>query len=212
MILQFRFRLRKETFVDPRRRVALTYLSPPLNWRIMRVGHYIDLTGQVFGKIKVISASDEKRYGSTQKFWNCICECGKELLLSGQTLRRVSTRCCRDCYTPVSRVVGCGVNIAFSGYRCGAVKRGLTFELTPEQFKELTQRNCHYCGSEPSNVWKAWSETYVGGGIDRKDNTVGYIFENCLPCCKICNRAKRESSYNDFIVWLKKAGEHAANL
>lgn len=36
---------------------------------------FIDITGQKFGKIKVIKISEEKPYGK-QKFWYCICDSG----------------------------------------------------------------------------------------------------------------------------------------
>ncbi len=39
--------------------------------------------------------------------------------------------------------------------------------------------------------------------IDRKDNLLGYSKENSLPCCFVCNRAKGNMSYKNFILWIK---------
>ncbi len=74
-----------------------------------------------------------------------------------------------------------------STYRRGANTRGLTFQLTKDEFKKLIAESCHYCGLEQAR------------GIDRKDNKGGYTTENCLPCCKTCNRMKWTSGYEEFL-------------
>jgi hypothetical protein len=61
--------------------------------------------------------------------------------------------------------------------------------LTEEEFKHLSQKNCHYCGKSGPN------------GIDRIDNNKGYAKENCVPCCKHCNYVKGDLSQNDFETW-----------
>ena len=40
---------------------------------------------------------------------------------------------------------------------------------------------------------------FLYNGIDRKDNNIGYIIENCVSCCGICNRMKMDMSYDDFL-------------
>jgi hypothetical protein len=52
-----------------------------------------------------------------------------------------------------------------------------------EQFCELVSSPCHYCGN-------VLPET--GYGLDRKDNDLGYIIGNIVPCCKDCNKMKGE--------------------
>ena len=88
----------------------------------------------------------------------------------------------------------------FSQYKNRAVPRGYSFELTIEQFSELINKPCHYCGTPP----------VIGtlNGVDRKNNTIGYIHSNCLPCCKMCNWAKRTYSYEDFTNWIHTASKH----
>jgi hypothetical protein len=41
-------------------------------------------------------------------------------------------------------------------------------------------------------------------GIDRKNNAIGYIVGNVLPCCKLCNYAKRTMGYNEFLNWVNR--------
>ncbi len=45
-------------------------------------------------------------------------------------------------------------------------------------------------------------------GIDRFDNTIGYIKDNCRSCCSLCNYLKRDSSYEKFINKIKRIYEY----
>lgn len=51
-----------------------------------------DLTGQRFGKLTVVRATDERRNGKV--VWECRCDCGNTKLVSGGSLRDGSTRSC----------------------------------------------------------------------------------------------------------------------
>jgi hypothetical protein len=62
-----------------------------------------------------------------------------------------------------------------------AVKRSLPFEITFDEFNAFVGEPCYFCGH------KAEGES---NGIDRYDNSKGYIKENCRPCCEECNRIK----------------------
>ena len=44
-------------------------------------------------------------------------------------------------------------------------------------------------------------------GIDRYDSKLGYTIENSVPCCKNCNRAKSDLSFEDFKLHIKKIYE-----
>jgi 5-methylcytosine-specific restriction endonuclease McrA len=71
----------------------------------------------------------------------------------------------------------------FTILRHAAKKRGVEITLTFEEFSEIVRSGiCHYC-SEPSY-------TDCGYGVDRVDNRLGYIPDNCVPCCTSCNRKK----------------------
>lgn len=79
---------------------------------------------------------------------------------------------------------------SYSTYQARATKFGLDFTLTREEFRELVDSPCHYCGVSGPN------------GIDRKDNTLGYLKENALPACIHCNYAKGNLTYADFLTWI----------
>jgi hypothetical protein len=98
--------------------------------------------------------------------------------------------------------------------------RGLTYSLTSEEYRDIVSSPCHYCGYKGDNynpyykktgelgcfktVDKEWADKQwiTINGIDRKDNSIGYIFDNCIPCCKICNYAKHNKTYDQFINYI----------
>lgn len=88
-----------------------------------------------------------------------------------------------------------------------AGKRGLLFDLTPEEFFTLIAGRCKYCERTP--------EEANGMGIDRVDNSVGYIKSNCVSCCEADNRAKLIQTVKEYIeqcwrvVRVAQRGAHA---
>jgi hypothetical protein len=95
----------------------------------------------------------------------------------------------------------CSPDSVFQMYKYKAEKRGLRFELTLAQFKYIVQRSCVFCG-----------EYGYGRGIDRKDNSKGYVFENCQACCGFCNFMKRAESQERFLHQVLKIARHQQKL
>lgn len=85
---------------------------------------------------------------------------------------------------------------AFTTYQKGAVKRNLVFELTKEQFDTIVKQRCYLCGLETS-------DTHTNG-IDRHDNNVGYVMDNCRSCCGHCNFMKRDAPYHTLVQIAEK--------
>lgn len=52
----------------------------------------IDLTGGKFGKLTVLHRAENNKYG--QAMWLCACDCGKETIVKGNSLR---TGCVKSC-------------------------------------------------------------------------------------------------------------------
>lgn len=84
----------------------------------------------------------------------------------------------------------------YARYKYESKRDGKDFEITFEQFKKIFSKPCHYCG-DSRRV-----------GIDRKNNKVGYVKSNCLPCCWPCNRAKSRLGYDFFIERCLKIAQH----
>ena len=91
-------------------------------------------------------------------------------------------------------------------YKHGAKRRGLEYKLTEKQFKEITQQPCYYCGIIPSNKRdiEGYNGAYIYSGIDRVDNTKGYITGNVVPCCYQCNLSKGKLTLEEFKNWIKR--------
>lgn len=76
----------------------------------------------------------------------------------------------------------------YNQIRVSADVRGYDFDITLDYYIEnFIDKKCYYCHGDTT------------GGIDRKDNSIGYIKENCVPCCKRCNIAKNIYTVDDFI-------------
>jgi len=95
-------------------------------------------------------------------------------------------------------------------YKYHAKRRNLEWDLNKEEFRNLTKQNCFFCGKAPnqgSHKNKGFNGIYVYNGLDRVDNKKGYLKENIVPCCSICNRAKSNRSYDEFISWIEKVNQ-----
>jgi hypothetical protein len=57
--------------------------------------------------------------------------------------------------------------------------------LTLEEYSTLIVLPCSYCNSSIAHE--------TGVGLDRKDNTKGYVTGNVNPCCSACNRIRAKS-------------------
>jgi len=82
-------------------------------------------------------------------------------------------------------------------YRHGATRRNLVFNLTITEFAGIISQPCYYCGELQENF----------NGIDRLNNDKGYILNNCVPCCRMCNSMKHATTENQFINKCKQIME-----
>ena len=78
-------------------------------------------------------------------------------------------------------------------YKRAAKERNIEWLLTDEEFKLFWQQPCSYCGDKIETI-----------GIDRKDNNKGYLIENCISCCSICNTMKMTLTKEGFINKIKQ--------
>ena len=81
----------------------------------------------------------------------------------------------------------------FSKIMYDANRRGITFSLPFNRYKELLKKPCFYCGSDKV-------------GIDRLENHIGYTVHNSVPCCKKCNRMKSDFTLSVFLEHVRKIG------
>ena len=184
--------------------------------------NFVDRAGQRFGKLVVVRrAEDGPRNGRRSRVrWLCICDCGGERIAAVGTLQAGRTSSCgcakrnpRPTYRPANVLPPgrAARNQVFARYRSSARKRGFSWELSSEQFDAIICQHCTYCGCPPSNATRSkgrHSSEWVWNGIDRVDSALGYVLENVVPCCEICNKAKRDLSYDEFVAWIARLVEY----
>ena len=69
------------------------------------------------------------------------------------------------------------INGRIKAYRLTDFNKGRETNISYEFLEDALHQPCTYCG-------------YPSTGLDRIDNNVGHIEENCIPCCRDCNVAR----------------------
>ena len=168
-----------------------------------------NFVNQRFGKLLII---ERKRENNTT-FYICNCDCGNQTTTTHSNLVSGSCKSC-GCLVqetrgkerlPIKDVV---FRAVLWSYKRNAKSRNYEWNLEDKDFYQMIFTNCYYCKSEPSNSfrWRYKYEEiiYPVNGVDRIDNTIGYIKNNCVPCCRTCNSAKGELSLIEFKDWSTK--------
>ena len=149
------------------------------------------------------------RYGRLTLIWvysldsfrfrraHCLCDCGREHWVEALRLFRGAAKHCGKCgarrkYTEEQRYI----LARYRDYLNSAKRRKLIFELPLGQFRELFYSDCYYCGENPAK------------GVDRQNNSEGYVEGNWVPCCKQCNFSKAGHSQEDFLSWVQRVAVH----
>lgn len=88
----------------------------------------------------------------------------------------------------------------YKTYAKNANTRNIKFTLSQQDFTEIVANPCYLCGLENSS------------GIDRFNNAIGYLKENCRPCCGHCNLLKKTQSYEDLIQIAKQISSRFIEL
>lgn len=170
-----------------------------------------DLMGQRFGKWTVLQRS-VTRLHPKRVYWDCKCDCGKEIAVSSGSLSQGKSVSCGYpcCYGAKGEQ---GLRTAVRTYIKQAKARGYSWELSETETRTLLLGNCAYCEQKPnkhfgrrSNYSDVTNEYHAIkiNGIDRVDNLVGYVPGNCVSCCSMCNYAKHYHSLDTFKDWVSR--------
>ena len=91
-----------------------------------------------------------------------------------------------------------------------AKRRGLNCLISLEQCKVLITSVCHYCGAMPSRHYdpRRFPPIAPINGIDRIDNSLGYVPGNVVSCCPSCNKLKGTLENNEFLQLIAKIYEY----
>lgn len=159
------------------------------------------------------------RHESREKGYWCRCDCGTEKAVRTDALKKGSSKSCgcleKDIGRPSSRKADnySAKREVYKNYKQAANRRNYSFDLSLEEFTELTQRPCWYCGTEKSmaSSLKAHKD-YRFNGVDRIDNREGYTEKNSVPCCNICNNSKACLSLKEWKEWIDRVHNHKNNV
>ena len=85
-------------------------------------------------------------------------------------------------------------------YKKSAKARNIEWDLSFDDFSDIVKLNCFYCGKEPTlrKGKTQYGKVIPTNGVDRKINSIGYIKENCVPSCIICNKMKLDHDIENF--------------
>ncbi len=190
-----------------------------------RVVQRQDMASKKFGRLTVLEEElgQFKKRGRQGVTWKCKCECGNITYVETGVLNNGHTKSC-----------GCG-ELENKRNICNERRLERTKNRDPrrvtakfvfdknysdgdlpfEIFMKLTQQNCHYCNSAPSNNLKNCSlkhsqeyrdeSLFTYNGLDRIDSNKPHDIDNLVSCCKHCNYAKRDRDYNEFVKWIETA-------
>jgi len=165
----------------------------------------LSLEGMIFGYIEVIDRHDTRS-------WRCKCHnCGDEsIVVKTNSLVSGDTRSC-GC-ARIKDVRHLCANRYLSSLRGEAKRHENDMCLSIEDVRSLIFEPCTYCGSGPSNTIKLKplkkfirESDYVRyNGLDRKDNSKGYVISNVVTCCKRCNTAKNDMAIEEWLDHIDK--------
>lgn len=182
-----------------------------------------DLVGLKFGNLVVNKF--ELRDKTDNVVWSCTCFCGKTFLANSNRLLSGTASNC-GCIYAIERRKPPGEtswNTRWSSYLSNVKERrnrkGKSFEneFTKELFIEKSSLDCFYCERPPmewnkylkengqvtskasrmsqEGIDRAWINI---NGLDRVDNSVGYLLSNTVPCCPDCNFMKHSSTLSEW--------------
>ena len=138
-----------------------------------------------------IILKEDKKYCSKCGLWKLFTEYGK------RPERPIGLRpACKKCSSKNRKTDT--ENYKYSQYKSGAKKRGIEFNLNIDEFKNLWQQPCIYCGDDIKTI-----------GIDRINSNLGYFRDNVVACCTICNTMKLALPRSLFIEHCNKVTKHS---
>lgn len=179
-----------------------------------------NLIGQRFGRLVVVGRqpSQKRANGHSRARWMVRCDCGTVKSVIGQSLTRAKPKQGRW-----ARTISCGcakserdpqtaIRSVCCFIRHGAIRRGISFNMSVADVARIIVRPCFFCGELPGQVYSANGHNFKHNGIDRLNSEFGYTVANSVPCCSICNQMKRQFPLNVFLDKIMRIHERMEEI
>ena len=169
----------------------------------------IDLTGQVYGRLTVIKRVDDyiSPSGDRKVQWLCKCKCGKEVIVTGNNLRKGNSKSC-GCY---NRELLAKINLTHNAsntrlYHIWICMKDRCYNPKNKKYKDYGGRGIIIC-DEWINDFEAFANWAYDNGyvenvsrgectIDRIDVNGNYCQQNCRWVNqKVQSNNKRNNHY-----------------
>jgi len=161
-----------------------------------------NLKGQTFGRWEVLKLLGMNHTGGA--VWKCRCSCGTKRSVRSGDLCSGHSLSCGCLQIEVMTKAEANTNHVLRYYKRNAASRNVKFLLSKKDFTRLINRVCWYCGAPPSNTCVATSGAVLKyNGVDRRNNKKAYTKENCVTCCRVCNRMKMDMPLRAFLCKVK---------
>lgn len=151
-----------------------------------------NIAGMKFGKLVALT------FDLIERKWVCRCDCGA---ITKQEANRLISGHVKSCSST------CFWKSESKSYIVKEIlrvyKRRHKFNLSLAFFEKIITQRCSYCGIAPCRVKKRNENVFYYNGIDRIDSSKGYVIDNVVPCCTICNVAKNDYTLEEFVGWIK---------
>lgn len=158
-----------------------------------------DKIGQRFGNLVVVSRAKNR---GCSVYWNCKCNCGKEIEVISGKLKNKKIKSC-GCLYKGSNWKGYGEmpKNKFTEIKAGAAARGHSFEITIEDCWNLflaQDKKCALSG-QPLSL----NSRNMTASLDRIDSKLGYAINNIQWVHKDVNYMKQKFDVFYFIEMCK---------
>jgi len=185
------------------------------------MGRFIDLTGQRFGRLVVLSRAKNDNDGKAR--WSCLCDCGVTAIVQRSTLRRGESKSC-GC---LKKELAAEAKTTHGMHRTPIYK---TWSDMKTRCLNENDTNYKYYGGRGITVCERWLEFenfYADMGdkpegltIERRNNDKGYSPGNCYWAThseqQRNTRINRMIRYNGkkqcLSAWAEETGIHCDTL